>query len=199
MKQRALATVCVVLMLCLSGCLFRPSDSAQSSEAVYGVSDGVGSAASDVHGGFWQTIAEMRKRLFDHEEDTVPQEGHVGYSTEVGSFKISYVECELNWRGYSEIPTRGHQVARAHFTIENASSETKRCGYLDFTCVAGDTACNTFSRGVDALQMLSDIKSGDVVDGWLYYEIPIGSKTAILTYSPSSNGGSSDTAEFIIE
>lgn len=125
--------------------------------------------------------------VISYETDYGTYECGSGIQTE--NFRISYLDCELDWADYDELfpPSNGYRVVRAYFRFENIGTVASDCGRIDFTCYADDLACRDFSVcRVDDLEYSLTLSPGRRAEGWAYFEVPEKAERIELEYSGDS-------------
>ena len=79
-------------------------------------------------------------------------------------------------------PKDGYKFIRVYFTMQNTNSSTKYLGSFDFDCYADSTKMEMSIFGDDMLPLGTDISAGRSVQGYIYYEVPVNSKSIEIEY-----------------
>lgn len=124
-----------------------------------------------------------------------------GITLETGSFKITYQECDADWRGYSEYlgPQNGNKVVRAFFIFENISNSDKTCGGFDFSCYADGVSCSQFIWSSEDSLSTTSLSPGRKNQGYVAFEVPISAEEIELEYEDTFNLFSKQKLIFTIE
>lgn len=112
---------------------------------------------------------------------------HVGDTLEAGSLRITYQECDGDWRGYDQYlgPSDGNRVVRAYFVFENIGDTDQYCGGWDFDCYADGVACDRFLWSSDDSLSQSSISPGRKLQGYVCFEVPESAEAVELEYETS--------------
>ena len=130
--------VVVVLVIGVIGAAAGGSDGGQSS-ASQPPAQSSGPAAASPAG----TETEQAEPSQEAEPSNI---FHVGDTLETSSLRITYQECEADWKGYSQYlgPSDGNKIIRAYFVFENIGSTDQYCGLFDFDCYADGVTCDQY-------------------------------------------------------
>ncbi len=112
--------------------------------------------------------------------------------------KISYLECNTNFKKYNEYlaPSKGKKVISATFKIENVSDTDQ---YIDtINCYADDKKCDEF-YGVDDYDnpFFDSISAGRNIEGTVYFEVPSNAKEVELEFE--SDFWTSEKVAFVVK
>lgn len=127
--------------------------------------------------------SKTEKQSSDKASSVASQKSYnIGEAFENDDVKITYDSCEKDWTGYTEgKPKEGNKIVRAHFTIENKTSEDIYVGGSNFYCYADGSLCEDYYATVD--DMISDeLSAGRKVSGYVYFEVPANASKIELEY-----------------
>lgn len=113
---------------------------------------------------------------------------HPGDAAETKTFRITYQECDTDWKGYSQYlgPKDGNRIVRAYFVMENISNSDQGCGAWEFSCYADGVAADAFYfSSDDAMTSYDSISSGRKLQGYVAFEVPEDAETVELEYETS--------------
>ena len=79
-------------------------------------------------------------------------------------------------------PKDGDKFIRVYFTIENTNSSSRILGSYDFTCYADNAKADMSIFGDDILDLGTEISGGRVLQGYIYYEVPVNAKSIQIEY-----------------
>lgn len=135
------------------------------------------------------------------ESETVSNVFMVGDVAETKHLKITYQECDSDWRGYTEYyrPKNGNKVVRAFFVFENISNSDQNCGHYDFSCYADQFTCSSFSCTSDDILYYTTIPPGRKAQGCVLFEVPVDAEEIELEYEDSFDFFSNKKLIFTIE
>ena len=124
---------------------------------------------------------------------------HVGDTLEAGSLRITYQECDGDWRGYDQYlgPSDGNRVVRVYFVFENVGDTDQYCGGWDFDCYADGVACDRFLWSSDDSLSQSSISPGRKLQGYVCFEVPESAEAVELEYETSF--WTQDKVIFVVE
>lgn len=107
-----------------------------------------------------------------------------GDTVETEYFRITYQECDSDWREYSRFgePHDGNKIIMAYFVFENISNEDHRCGSIYFSCYADDISCSSYHQAYDNFLSVETISPGRKLQGCIAYEVPIDAEEIELEY-----------------
>lgn len=97
----------------------------------------------------------------------------VGDTADVGTFRISYLNCKEYISGDGEVqPADGYRFIRCEFKIERLTeSEKVDVSSWDFSCYADDMPCEVKHIGDNNLNAV--LHAGDSTQGTVTFEVPI--------------------------
>lgn len=124
-----------------------------------------------------------------------------GDVVETEHFRITYQECDPDWKGYSRYsePQSGNKIVRAFFVFENISNTDRSCGSIDFSCYADGLSCSQYYWSSDDALTYTSLSPGRKLQGYIAFEVPIGAEEIELEYDESFDFFSSQKLIFIIK
>lgn len=107
----------------------------------------------------------------------------IGQTLSADGLKITLSKVE-DWTSNNMFvtPKDGYKFIRVYFTMQNTNSSTKYLGSFDFDCYADSTKMEMSIFGDDMLPLGTDISAGRSVQGYIYYEVPVNSKSIEIEY-----------------
>ena len=107
----------------------------------------------------------------------------IGQTLSADGMKITLSKVE-DWTSNNMFvtPKDGYKFIRVYFTMQNTNSSTKYLGSFDFDCYADSTKMEMSIFGDDMLPLGTDISAGRSVQGYIYYEVPVNSKSIEIEY-----------------
>lgn len=83
-------------------------------------------------------------------------------------------------------PKDGNKFIRAYFILENTNSSSRFLGSFDFSCYADNAKVDDKTiYGEDILGLGTEISAGRVLQGYVYYEVPVNAESIEIEYSSS--------------
>ncbi len=79
-------------------------------------------------------------------------------------------------------PKDGFKFIRAYFVLENTNSSSRYLGSYDFTCYADNAKADMSIFGDDTLDLGAEVSSGRVLQGYIYYEVPVNAQSIEIEY-----------------
>ena len=79
-------------------------------------------------------------------------------------------------------PKDGFKYIRAYFVLENTNSSSRYLGSYDFTCYADNAKADMSIFGDDTLDLGAEVSSGRVLQGYIYYEVPVNAQSIEIEY-----------------
>ena len=79
-------------------------------------------------------------------------------------------------------PKDGNKFIRAYFTLENTNSTSRYLGSYDFTCYADNVKTDMSIFGEDTLALGTEVSGGRVLQGYIYYEVPVNAESIQIEY-----------------
>ena len=79
-------------------------------------------------------------------------------------------------------PKDGFIFIRAYFVLENTNSSSRYLGSYDFTCYADNAKADMSIFGDDTLDLGAEVSSGRVLQGYIYYEVPVNAQSIEIEY-----------------
>lgn len=79
-------------------------------------------------------------------------------------------------------PKDGFKFIRAYFVLQNTNSSSRYLGSYDFTCYADNAKADMSIFGDDTLDLGAEVSGGRVLQGYIYYEVPINAQTIEIEY-----------------
>ena len=79
-------------------------------------------------------------------------------------------------------PKDGFKFIRAYFVLENTNSSSRYLGSYDFTCYADNAKADMSIFGEDTLDLGAEVSSGRVLQGYIYYEVPVNAQSIEIEY-----------------
>ncbi len=73
-------------------------------------------------------------------------------------------------------PKDGYKFIRAYFVLENTNSTSRYLGSYDFTCYADNAKADMEILVKDALEFGTEVSKGRILQGYIYYEVPVNAK-----------------------
>lgn len=118
---------------------------------------------------------------------------------DTGRLKITYQECDSDWKGYSQYfgPQAGNKVVRAYFIFENIGSSDEFCSFAEFDCYADGVSAPRFLWSADDNLSTANLSPGRKLQGYIYYEVPANAEEIEVEYEISA--WTQDKAIFVIE
>lgn len=103
---------------------------------------------------------------------------------DIGSFSITYGECDSDWRGYGkhQAPDKEKKVVRAYFSFENISTTDQGCYLADFSCYADGIACDRYHHTKGNGLTTGSLSPGRIAQGYVYFEVPVDAGEIELEY-----------------
>lgn len=107
----------------------------------------------------------------------------VGENITTNTLKVSFIELNDNFTGYSQYASvkSGYKVIKATFEFENISSTDQYVSDWDFNCYADGYDCETF-YSVDDNGFSATLSAGKKTKGNIYYEVPNNATDITLEY-----------------
>lgn len=107
----------------------------------------------------------------------------VGENITTDTLKISYLELNDNFNGYSKYATvkPGYKIIKAVFEFDNISSTDQFVSSVEFNCYADGYDCETF-YSVDDSSFSATLSAGKKTKGNVYFEVPINATEIDLEY-----------------
>lgn len=118
---------------------------------------------------------------------------------ETSRLKITYQECDSDWRGYNQFmtPQSGNKVVRAYFIFENTGDIDQFCSGFEFSCYADGVSSSSFLWAADDNLSSANLSPGRKLQGYVYFEVPTDAEEIELEYETSF--WTQDKAIFIVE
>ena len=79
-------------------------------------------------------------------------------------------------------PKDGFKFIRAYFVLENTNSSSRYLGSYDFTCYADNAKADMSIFGDDTLDLGAEVSSGRILQGYIYYEVPVNAQSIEIEY-----------------
>ncbi len=79
-------------------------------------------------------------------------------------------------------PKDGFKYIRAYFVLENTNSSSRYLGSYDFTCYADNAKADMSIFGDDTLDLGAEVSSGRILQGYIYYEVPVNAQSIEIEY-----------------
>ena len=79
-------------------------------------------------------------------------------------------------------PKDGFKFIRAYFVLENTNSSSRYLGSYDFTCYADNSKADMSIFGDDTLDLGAEVSGGRVLQGYIYYEVPVNAQSIEIEY-----------------
>ena len=79
-------------------------------------------------------------------------------------------------------PKDGNKFIRVYFTLENTNSTSRYLGSYDFTCYADNAKTDMSIFGEDTLALGTEVSGGRVLQGYIYYEVPVNAESIQIEY-----------------
>ena len=70
----------------------------------------------------------------------------------------------------------------SYFVLENTNSSSRYLGSYDFTCYADNAKADMSIFGEDTLDLGAEVSSGRVLQGYIYYEVPVNAQSIEIEY-----------------
>ena len=80
-------------------------------------------------------------------------------------------------------PKDGNKFIRAYFILENTNSTSRYLGSYDFDCYADNVKTDMSIFGEDVLAIGTEVTGGRILQGYIYYEVPIDAESIQIEYS----------------
>lgn len=118
---------------------------------------------------------------------TILQNLTVGSTLSAKGLNITLVKVE-NWESDNQFiqPKNGKKFIRAYFKLENTNNSSRYLGSFDFTCYADNvkTDMSVYGDiyGGDSLALGTEVSGGRILQGYIYYEVPINAKSIQIEY-----------------
>jgi hypothetical protein len=117
--------------------------------------------------------------------DSVPVDFALNETSTTRSYNLTATAAE-EFTTYSQYaaPAEGYEVERIYFVFDNTSESSINIGSLDFSCYADDIMCENwvFGNEEDAFPIGTECKSGETVEGWIYFTVPSDFQKCIIEF-----------------
>ena len=109
----------------------------------------------------------------------------VGEAVDLNGLRISFLAAE-KWESDSKLlqPKDGYMYIRLKFSAENTSDVDQYFFPYDFTCYADNKKVSDPFCGDERMES-GAISSGRIIDGYLYYSVPVNAKSIEAEYKIS--------------
>lgn len=136
-----------------------------------------------VSGDLFNTTKVLTDQATSNNEGADSENLKVGSTLSANGLNITLKKVE-DWNSDNMFtqPKDGYKFIRAYFVLENTNSTSRYLGSYDFTCYADNAKADMEILVKDALELGTEVSKGRILQGYIYYEVPVNAKSIEIEY-----------------